>query len=137
MPTYARYKHNGQYLRGTLWTCSADEVAPPETQADDYALGFGIPAAQIVCEVIVGWNGDPATLPKEDEADAREPLPEEQRPGYIAPEPVPPTPLEIIAKALLADPTTSQPVKDAVQQAIAAGGADGGAAIPMTPQANA
>lgn len=53
------------------------------------------------------------------------------RPEPIATEPVPPTPLEIIAKALLADSSTSQAVKDAVQAALVAGGAE--IALPAPP----
>jgi len=117
--------------------CEHESRLNEQSYREAYAEAFGIPAGEIIAE-IVPWDGRNESLPfASDNSAPVQPLPEEQRPGYIAPEPVPPTPLEIIAKALLADPTTSQSVKDAVQQAIAAGGADGGAAIPMTPQANA
>lgn len=135
MPTYARYKANGEYLRGTLWTCSEDNATPPETHAEDFAIAFGIPAEEIECEVIA-WDGRDETLPFADDNSAPvERIPEEQREGYVKPEPQPPTPLEIVANAILADAGTSSALKDAARAAIVAGGeVVSDKIVPMVPQ---
>lgn len=88
-----RYKANGKYLKNTLFSTTnsdflgayhgvpTDDVYDPvlaaieeaeqnESHKQDFSVAFGIPADQIECEVIADWDGDPDTLPKEDEPDA-------------------------------------------------------------------
>ncbi len=89
--------------------------------------------AEAVCETL----GLPAeTLTPHlvaDDADPRsgELITDPHQPVDAPPQP---TPLEIIATALLADAGTSQAVKDAAQQALIAGGVQLDTQIPLVPK---
>ena len=131
MPKAYRYKSNGKYLKNTLFSTTnsdflgahhgveADAIFDPvlaaieeaeqqESHKQDFAVAFGIPADQIECEVIAGWDGDPATLPKEDEPDALVRLP-------VAPEPPPPPTFE----ELVAQASTFAELKKLVAEQLA------------------
>ena len=112
-----RYKANGKYLKNTMFSSTnsefvgahhgveTDDIYDPvlaaieeaeqiESHKQDFAVAFGIPADQIECEVVAGWDGDPDTLPKEDEPDALVRL-------LVAPEPPPPPTFEqLVAQAV-------------------------------------
>ena len=105
-----RFKSGGKYLKNTLFSTSnsdyvgawhgvpTDAIFDAELAAEeeamsiaswtaDFAIAFGIPAEEIECEVIA-WDGNPDSLPKEDEPNARERLPVKADP---TPVPVKPT----------------------------------------------
>ena len=85
-----------------------EEAEQNESHKQDFAVAFGIPAAQIECEVIAGWDGDPATLPKADEPDALVRLP-------VAPAPPPPPTFE----ELVAQASTFAELKKLVAEQLA------------------
>ena len=98
-----RYKANGKYLQNSMFWTALDYVCAYHASPDafdaalaaeeeaksiashkqDFALAFGIPADQIEVEFIT-WNGDPSTLPKEDESDVLVRLPVPPIPPYRA-----------------------------------------------------
>jgi hypothetical protein len=112
-----RYKHNGQYLQNTLfWSQAAyvgtyhggvedfdpklaaiEEAQAIESHKQDFAIAFGVPADEIECEV-VPWDGRDETLPftSDNSAPIRR-IPENQREGYVKPEPHAPTLDDIMA----------------------------------------
>lgn len=134
MPKAIRYKQNGQYLQNTLfWTAydyisayhgqpevfdaelaAEEEALSIESHKQDFAVAFGIPAEEIECEVIA-WDGRDETLPfASDNSAPVQRIPEEQREGYVKPEPQPPTADEkfdalkaIVAKLAPADMAAS------------------------------
>lgn len=140
MPKAVRYKANGKYLKNTMFSTvnsdfigayhgvPTDDIYDPELAAgeeariieshkQDFAIAFGIPAEEIECEVIA-WDGKPESLPKEDEPDALERIPEEKREGYIVPVAILPTREERIASALQAAPLPTD-IKAALAGVIA------------------
>jgi hypothetical protein len=116
MPKAIRYRSGGKFLENTLFStvnsdflgayhgvptdAIFDAVLAAEEEAltiashkVDLGAAFGIDPSLIEC-VVVPWNGDPATLPKEDEANARVRLP-------VAPPPPPePTFEQLVAQAV-------------------------------------
>ena len=110
-----RYASGGKFLANTLFSTAnsdfigayhgvpTDDIYDPLLAAEEEALtiashkvdlgaAFGIDPADIEA-VVVPWDGDPATLPKEDEPDALVRLP-------VAPEPPPPPTFEeLVAQA--------------------------------------
>jgi hypothetical protein len=89
MPRAIRYKAQGEYLRGTLFWTQGDFIGANDADGEaqivtshkeDLAPAFGLQAADLSVYV-VAWDGDPATLPQEDEPTALERLP-------VAPPPV-------------------------------------------------
>lgn len=120
MPKAIRYKHNGQYLQNTLfWTSNSvfigahhgvetdaifdaeiaaiEEAETIASHKRDFAIAFGVPADEIECEVLP-WDGREETLPYHaDTAATVKRVPEEERDGYVAPEPQPPTLEEQVA----------------------------------------
>ena len=138
MPKAVRFKSNGKYLRNTLFSCPGldyvgsgtamrpdfdpsdgkmrDAVALEEdlsiaSWTQDFAIAFGIPADEIECEVIP-WDGDPASLPKEDEPDAHVRLPEPPEPPKEQP------PIERVLAALGKDAALSAATKTAIADAL-------------------
>ena len=114
MPKASRYRSGGKFLKGTLFSTSnsdfigafhgvpTDAIFNPVIAAEeetltiashkqDFGAAFGIDPALIEA-VVVLWDGDPETLPKEDEPDALVRLP-------VAPVPVAPTFEELVAQA--------------------------------------
>ncbi len=79
-----------------------------ESHKQDFAVAFGI-AADSITVVPVSYDGDPATLPKEDESDNLVRLP-------VAPTPPPePTLEEKVAALLVATPAATQALAAASQ----------------------
>ena len=92
-----RYRSGGKFLKNTLFSTTnsdfigahhgveTDAIFDPVLAAEEEAMtiashkvafgaAFGIDPA-LIEEVVVAWNGDPETLPKEDEPDALVQLP--------------------------------------------------------------
>ena len=118
MPKAIRYRDNGTFLQNSMfWTpgdfigaasedperAAIEEAITLASHKQDFATAFGIPADEIEC-VEIPYNGDPKTLPYDDDAHPDKNhvrIPEEQRDGYVEPAPAPPT-LEEKVNALLA-----------------------------------
>ena len=129
-----RYRANGKYLKNTLFStlnsdfigayhgvetdaifnadlAAAEEAMTIASHKQDFAVAFGIPADEIECEVIA-WDGDPASLPKEDEPDAHVRLPEPPEP------PKERTQIERVLAALGKDAALSAATKTAIADAL-------------------
>lgn len=139
MPKAIRYRSGGKFLKNTLFSTTnsdflgahhgvpTDSIYDPALAAEEEALtiashkvdlgkAFGIDSALIEA-VEVPWDGNPSSLPKEDEPDALVRLP------VPAPPPPPPTLAEILAAELpkvRADPSLNVASKAALDVIIAA-----------------
>ena len=112
-----RYRSGGKFLKNTLFSTTnsdfigahhgveTDAIFDAVLAAEEEAMtiashkvafgaAFGIDPA-LIEEVVVPWNGDPETLPKEDEPDALVQLPA----PTPEPEPAVPTFEELVAQA--------------------------------------